>query len=112
MLQEVVTEDTTVGSNHFKATEDNPKVKVKSEKSGKEVSRCIPKMYSTCCAIRPTVGVWDVGCTLHASCFLAQLHAERQGVIALQFDHRRPAVAHCLCTLAKKSAMNSKHSLE
>lgn len=56
MLQEVVTEDTTVGSNHFKATEDNPKVKVKSEKSGKEVSRCIPKMYSTCCAVRPTVG--------------------------------------------------------
>ncbi|KAF6254498.1 hypothetical protein COO60DRAFT_1540412 [Scenedesmus sp. NREL 46B-D3] len=36
VVQEVVTEDTTVGSNHFKASEDNPKVKVKSQKSGKE----------------------------------------------------------------------------
>jgi hypothetical protein len=36
-LQEIVTEDTTVKSNHFKASEDNPKVRVKSEKSGKEV---------------------------------------------------------------------------
>lgn len=34
---EVVTEDTAVGSNHFKASEDNPKVRVKSDKSGKEV---------------------------------------------------------------------------
>jgi hypothetical protein len=33
---EVVTEDTTVGKNHFKASEDNPKVRVKSGKTGKE----------------------------------------------------------------------------
>jgi hypothetical protein len=37
MVQEIVTEDTSVKSNHFKASEDNPKVRVKSEKSGKEV---------------------------------------------------------------------------
>jgi hypothetical protein len=40
LLQEIVTEDTSVGSNHFKASEDNPKVRVKSDKSGKEVSAC------------------------------------------------------------------------
>lgn len=37
MVQEIVTEDTAVKSNHFKASEDNPKVRVRSEKSGKEV---------------------------------------------------------------------------
>jgi hypothetical protein len=52
-LQEVVTEDTTVGSNHFHASEDNPKVKVKSEKSGKEVR------HSTRAAAVPS-SVWPV----------------------------------------------------
>lgn len=37
LLQEIVTEDTSVGKNHFKASEDNPKVRVKSSKTGKEV---------------------------------------------------------------------------
>jgi hypothetical protein len=48
MLQEVVTEDTTVGSNHFKASEDNPKVVVKSEKSGKEVRPCPLQQFVLC----------------------------------------------------------------
>lgn len=43
-VQEVVTQDTDVKSNHFKASEDNPKVKVRSEKSGKEVRQ--PYCYS------------------------------------------------------------------
>jgi hypothetical protein len=47
-----VTEDTTVKSNHFKASEDDPKIRVKSEKSGKEVrlSAYVPaaRMGRTC----------------------------------------------------------------
>jgi hypothetical protein len=54
VLQEIVTEDTTVGSNHFKASEDNPKVRVKSDKSGKEVgAACVtPSVVDAQCHAR------------------------------------------------------------